>query len=137
MNKFAIEKIIIQGIGGITNLELPFKNGLNLICGTNGIGKTTILECISHAFIRNTTYTLTHFNPTGESDFINKMAEYSQNILFLIPNALLNIKILQLSQEIQIKAFHKLRLRHILVFLLMISKIGLFKDICGLHIKML
>ena len=31
---------------------------------------------------KNTTYTLTHFNPTGESDFINKMAEYSQNILF-------------------------------------------------------
>ena len=58
MNKFAIEKITIQGIGGITNLELPFKNGLNLICGTNGIGKTTILECISHAFIRNTTYKL-------------------------------------------------------------------------------
>lgn len=110
MNKFAIEKITIQGIGGITDLELPFKNGLNLICGTNGIGKTTILECISHAFIRNTTnklkknvnvqkgtclltfqdnnekknitYTLTHFNPTGESDFINKMADYSKNILF-------------------------------------------------------
>ena len=47
MNKFAIEKITIQGIGGITNLELPFKSGLNLICGTNGIGKTTIWS-VSH-----------------------------------------------------------------------------------------
>ena len=47
--------MVIQGIGGITNLTLPFKDGLNLICGTNGIGKTTILECISHTFIQTST----------------------------------------------------------------------------------
>lgn len=110
MNEFKIEKIYIQGIGGITDLTLPFKDGLNLICGTNGIGKTTILECISHTFIRTSTnrlkknvnaqkgicsltykengitkkieYELTHFNPTGEVDFINKLSNQSQNILF-------------------------------------------------------
>ena len=55
MNTLKIKKMVIQGIGGITNLTLPFKDGLNLICGTNGIGKTTILECISHTFIQTST----------------------------------------------------------------------------------
>ena len=55
MNTLKIKKMVIQGIGGITNLTLPFKDELNLICGTNGIGKTTILECISHTFIQTST----------------------------------------------------------------------------------
>lgn len=50
-----IEKICINGVGGIKHLELEFNKGMNLICGTNGIGKTTILECISHLFIQNNT----------------------------------------------------------------------------------
>ncbi len=50
-----IEKICINGVGGIKYLELKFNKGMNLICGTNGIGKTTILECISHLFIANDT----------------------------------------------------------------------------------
>ena len=44
MDSLKIQHIKIDGIGGIINLELDFKDGLNLICGTNGIGKTTILE---------------------------------------------------------------------------------------------
>lgn len=45
-----IEKIEINAIGGIDQLELSFNPGMNLICGPNGVGKTTILECISHSF---------------------------------------------------------------------------------------
>lgn len=45
-----IKSISIEGIGGIKNLNLEFNKGLNLICGTNGIGKTTILEAISCGF---------------------------------------------------------------------------------------
>ncbi|HHY0047706.1 TPA: AAA family ATPase [Clostridioides difficile] len=45
-----IEKIEIKGIGGIKELNLEFNKGLNIICGANGIGKTTILEVISHVF---------------------------------------------------------------------------------------
>lgn len=45
-----INNINIRGIGGIKNLSLEFNDGLNLICGANGIGKTTILESIGHAF---------------------------------------------------------------------------------------
>jgi len=46
-----IKSISINGVGGIKHLELNFNPGMNLICGTNGIGKTTILECISHSCI--------------------------------------------------------------------------------------
>lgn len=45
-----IEKISINAIGGIDQLEISFNPGMNLICGPNGVGKTTILECISHSF---------------------------------------------------------------------------------------
>lgn len=45
-----IEKIKISTIGGIDELELELNPGLNWICGPNGVGKTTILECISHSF---------------------------------------------------------------------------------------
>lgn len=46
-----IKSIEIEGIGGIKELSLKFNDGVNLICGANGIGKTTILEAISHAFL--------------------------------------------------------------------------------------
>ncbi|MDA2780972.1 AAA family ATPase [Bacillus cereus group sp. Bc002] len=45
-----IDKLTINAIGGIDQLELSFNPGMNLICGPNGVGKTTILECISHSF---------------------------------------------------------------------------------------
>lgn len=109
MDSLKIQHIKIEGIGGIINLELDFKDGLNLICGTNGIGKTTILECISHAFINKSTdqlkrnvnsekgvcyinykdqevfkqmhYELTHFNPIGDKDYLSVLQRKSQNIL--------------------------------------------------------
>lgn len=45
-----INTISIKGIGGITELELSFNDRMNLICGPNGIGKTTVLECVAHLF---------------------------------------------------------------------------------------
>lgn len=43
-----IKSIIIEGVGGITKLDLKFNPQMNIICGPNGIGKTTILESIAH-----------------------------------------------------------------------------------------
>lgn len=40
----------IKGIGGISDLSINFDQQMNIICGPNGIGKTTILECIAHCF---------------------------------------------------------------------------------------
>lgn len=45
-----LNKLVIQNIGGIKSLNLKFNDGLNIICGVNGVGKTTILECIINSF---------------------------------------------------------------------------------------
>ncbi|ASA21937.1 AAA family ATPase [Paenibacillus donghaensis] len=45
-----IQNILIKDIGGIKELNLEFNSGLNLICGMNGVGKTTVLECIINTF---------------------------------------------------------------------------------------
>lgn len=50
-----INTLSISGIGGIPELNLNFNPRMNLICGPNGIGKTTILECIAHLFTIHST----------------------------------------------------------------------------------
>ncbi|WP_317623269.1 AAA family ATPase [Paenimyroides ceti] len=40
----------MAGIGPIKDLELKFDNHFNIICGQNGIGKTTILDCLAQSF---------------------------------------------------------------------------------------
>ncbi|OJX51887.1 MAG: hypothetical protein BGO88_03930 [Flavobacterium sp. 38-13] len=45
-----INNLKIEGIGPIKNLELNFNNQFNIICGQNGIGKTTILDCLAQSF---------------------------------------------------------------------------------------
>ncbi|MDD3253812.1 MAG: AAA family ATPase [Lachnospiraceae bacterium] len=48
--KLKLEKLDINGIGGIKQLSLTFNPGLNVICGENGVGKTTVLNIIADAF---------------------------------------------------------------------------------------
>lgn len=45
-----INKINIDQIGPIKELELNFSSKFNIICGQNGIGKTTILDCLAQSF---------------------------------------------------------------------------------------
>lgn len=45
-----IKQIQITCIGGIDDLSLSFDDQMNIISGPNGIGKTTILESVAHAF---------------------------------------------------------------------------------------
>lgn len=50
-----VKSITISGIGGIGDLTIEFDDHINFICGPNGIGKTTVLECVAHSFSANTT----------------------------------------------------------------------------------
>jgi predicted ATP-binding protein involved in virulence len=45
-----IKSIDINGIGGIGEIHIDFNDHMNFICGPNGIGKTTLLECVAHSF---------------------------------------------------------------------------------------
>ncbi len=45
-----IKELDINGIGGIQKLHLTFNENFNVICGSNGVGKTTILNIISNSF---------------------------------------------------------------------------------------
>lgn len=45
-----IDSLVIDGIGGIRHLELKFNPGVNVLCGANGIGKSTVLDTIADAF---------------------------------------------------------------------------------------
>ena len=48
-----IKSLKIQNIGGIKELDLTFNDKFNVICGANGIGKTTILNIIADHFSDN------------------------------------------------------------------------------------
>ncbi|QWC23576.1 AAA family ATPase [Bacillus haikouensis] len=50
-----IEELHIKGINGINQIDLDFNPGFNFISGVNGIGKTTILDCIATTFNRHST----------------------------------------------------------------------------------
>lgn len=45
-----IKEIDITGIGDIRNLHIKFNDSMNILCGPNGIGKTTILESVASMF---------------------------------------------------------------------------------------
>ena len=45
-----VESIEITAVGGIEHLLIPFAPGMNILCGPNGIGKTTVLESVAHCF---------------------------------------------------------------------------------------
>ena len=45
-----VKSIEVNGIGGIESIQIDLDPHMNFICGPNGIGKTTLLECIAHSF---------------------------------------------------------------------------------------
>lgn len=50
MNSLTIRSIDINGIGPVKSLHVDFDPHFNIICGANGVGKTTILDCVAQTF---------------------------------------------------------------------------------------
>lgn len=50
-----IDSIHIEGVGGIIDLSITFHDRMNILCGPNGIGKTTVLESVAHCFAHGQT----------------------------------------------------------------------------------
>lgn len=48
-----LKNIKIQNIGPIADLQIKLNEHFNIICGQNGVGKTTLLECIGQSFSYN------------------------------------------------------------------------------------
>ncbi|QUM81159.1 AAA family ATPase [Moritella sp. 5] len=69
-----IKEIDINGIGGIGELNIKFDEHMNFICGPNGIGKTTLLECIAHTFSANSTKILKR-NVSYAKGYFNSIVE--------------------------------------------------------------
>jgi len=64
-----INKLIINNLRNHISSEFEFGSNINLICGKNGAGKTTILEAISICSISRT------FTSASDSALINKSAK--------------------------------------------------------------
>lgn len=102
-----IKKIDIKGVGGIKDLHINFNESMNILCGPNSIGKTTVLESVASMFmygtpavkrhvdcevgiinadveldgeIKNRGYQLLKFIPF-EYDNINTFSDYSLKLL--------------------------------------------------------
>lgn len=64
-----IDSMTIDNINGIKHLDLTFNKGLNLICGENGVGKTTVLKSIAQCFL------------CGENNYIKKYYNSENGII--------------------------------------------------------
>lgn len=47
-----IKELEIKGVGCIHNLCLSFNDDMNILCGPNSIGKTTVIESVASMFIQ-------------------------------------------------------------------------------------
>lgn len=63
-----IDNIEILGIGPFDELKINFNDFFNIICGPNGVGKTTLLECLGHSFAR------------GRTDILTRNAKYKEGM---------------------------------------------------------
>lgn len=75
-----IENIHIQGVGGITDLVIKFHPNMNIICGPNGIGKTTILESVAHCFSHGETSILKRHINSEHSEITARFSHASESI---------------------------------------------------------
>lgn len=128
-----VKHVQIQDVGGIRSLELPLNDGVNIICGPNGIGKSTIVESIigslipfSQRLARNVNSSTGHIKVqylvegvlSHMSRVIDSFADQRQSpigyttwvkeIMFFRPNRLILYQILTAIQKQEFKSYNKI-----------------------------
>lgn len=86
-----INSIDINGIGPIFKLHLDFNPHFNIICGSNGIGKTTILECLAESFCGNE-FTLRKNSLLGSGNWTVKVSADPNNSQYIKKNEIDSIR---------------------------------------------
>ena len=86
-----INSIDINGIGPIFKLHLDFNPHFNIICGSNGIGKTTILECLAESFYGNE-FTLRKNSLLGSGNWTVKVSADPNNSQYIKKNEIDSIR---------------------------------------------
>ena len=51
-----VTELTLKEIAGIKSANIRFDDQMNIICGPNGIGKTTIINSLSHCFLNGFNY---------------------------------------------------------------------------------
>lgn len=91
-----LTELTINGVGGIKSLHVEFRPDMNIICGPNGIGKTTILLAASFPFVYGYTQKIKR-NITSETGSVSlKIQDNSTNY-----NPVADIKVHLPTESIQ------------------------------------
>jgi predicted ATP-dependent endonuclease of OLD family len=127
-----VKNIRIENVNGIRLLELPLNDGVNIICGPNGIGKTTIVESIVGSLIplnqrltRNVNYVFGQvatsidfdnqlFNSiiridsyAGQNHVYNNHHQFVRDVMFFRPNRLVLYQVLNAIQKQELKTYDR------------------------------
>ncbi|HBN1160709.1 TPA: AAA family ATPase, partial [Escherichia coli] len=69
-----LTELTINGIGGIKSLYVKFRPDMNIICGPNGVGKSTLLLAASFPFLHGYTNRIKR-NVTSETGSVSLIIE--------------------------------------------------------------
>lgn len=131
-----IQTIELQNVGGIQHLKLENINSqMNIICGENGVGKTTLIDSIGHIFTNQHTQVLKknvlsergiiranvldvndHSISTelsidkhkpNETCYVYSLAQYSQKLILLKVDRTFNYQMLNAINKDEVKNDHQ------------------------------
>ena len=127
-----VKNIRIENVNGIRSLELSLGDGINIICGPNGIGKSTIVESIIGSLIpanqrltRNVNESFGQINIEFQNDgqtsnstvrvesFANVVSGHGNyqsivsKVMYFRPNRLILYQILKAIQKQEVKTFDR------------------------------
>lgn len=103
-----LTELTINGVGGIKSLHVTFSPDMNIICGPNGIGKSTLLLAASFPFLSGYSTKIKR-NITSEKGYVS--LKIQDNFTDYNPIASVNVHLpTELTQQINDSAFDKRKL---------------------------